>query len=156
MPHYEYKVVPAPQKGQKAKGVKAPEARFALTIEGLMNEMAAEGWEYQRAEMLPSLERSGLTSSTTEWRNLLIFRRLATDTGDFRPELLPAPEEVPMPAKGRPEPQLRKPQGAPVDAGPLVSAEPRRVSAEEAGEKAEKPVDKPTEEGEKTAETSKA
>ncbi|WP_424985998.1 DUF4177 domain-containing protein [Microbulbifer sp. S227A] len=75
MPRYEYKVVPAPQKGQKSKGVKTPEGRFALSIEAVLNEMAASGWEYLRAELLPSEERSGLTGSATNWRNVLIFRR---------------------------------------------------------------------------------
>lgn len=79
MSRYEYKVVPAPQKGQKAKGVKTPEGRFALSIEAVLNEMAASGWEYQRAELLPSDERAGLTGSTTNWRNVLIFRRALED-----------------------------------------------------------------------------
>jgi hypothetical protein len=99
MPRYEYKVVPAPSRGLKAKGVKTAEARFSHTIEGLMNQMASEGWEYQRAETLPSIERSGLTSTTTEWRNLLIFRR-ATEIGAeaFAPDLLPPPADAaPLP-----------------------------------------------------------
>ncbi|EEX11314.1 conserved hypothetical protein [Ruegeria lacuscaerulensis ITI-1157] len=75
MQRYEYKVVPAPKKGTKAKGVKTPEGRFSLTIEHVLNEMGAEGWEYQRAELLPSEERVGLTGSTTNWRNVLVFRR---------------------------------------------------------------------------------
>ncbi|MFW8636798.1 DUF4177 domain-containing protein [Cribrihabitans pelagius] len=75
MQAFEYKVVPAPAKGTKAKGLKGPEARFANSIELLLNEMAAEGWEFQRAEILPSEERAGLASSTTNWRNLLVFRR---------------------------------------------------------------------------------
>ena len=78
MQNYEYKVLPAPAKGEKSKGLKNAETRFAYAIERLMNDMAAEGWEYQRAETLPSQERSGLTSTTTEWRNVLVFRRLAT------------------------------------------------------------------------------
>ncbi|AHD01375.1 DUF4177 domain-containing protein [Leisingera methylohalidivorans] len=72
---YEYKVIPAPAKGTKAKGVKTPEARFANSVEILLNEMAADGWEFQRAELLPSEERSGLTGSTTNWRNVMVFRR---------------------------------------------------------------------------------
>lgn len=72
---YEYRVVPAPEKGTKAKGVKAPEDRFALMLEDMMNQFAADGWEYQRAETLPSHERAGLTSSTTVFRNVLVFRR---------------------------------------------------------------------------------
>ncbi|UWR27609.1 DUF4177 domain-containing protein [Sulfitobacter sp. S223] len=94
MPRYEYKVVPAPSKGIKGKGVRGAEARFSFAIQELMNGMAGYGWEYQRAETLPSVERAGITGTTTEWRNVLIFRRLRTDdAADFQPELLPAPEE---------------------------------------------------------------
>lgn len=78
MSGYEYKVVPAPIKGVKAKGVKTGEERFALALQELMNQMGVEGWEYQRAEALPSTERAGLTGTTTEWRNLLVFRRPLT------------------------------------------------------------------------------
>lgn len=93
---YEYKILPAPTKGQKAKGLKAPEARFANTLEECLNEQAAEGWEYQRAETLPSQERSGLTSTTTEWRNVLVFRRLASanskpEGGDLLPPAAATP-----------------------------------------------------------------
>ncbi len=75
MSTYQYRVVPAPTKGLKAKGVKGAEARFSNAIEDLMNTMGEQGWEYQRAETLPSTERSGLTGSTTEWRNVLVFRK---------------------------------------------------------------------------------
>ena len=92
MPRYEYKVVPAPSKGRKAQGIRGAEARFSHTLEELMNELAAEGWEYQRAETLPSQERSGLTGTTTEWRNVLVCRRLRKAEADVAPpELLPAP-----------------------------------------------------------------
>ena len=101
MSGWEYKVVPAPTKGLKARGVKGPEGRFANAIETLMNDMGAEGWEYQRAETLPSVERSGLTGSTTEWRNILVFRRAVTaPLDDFEPELLPPP------APSTPEPEM--------------------------------------------------
>lgn len=103
MQAFEYKVVPAPAKGTKAKGIKGPEGRFANSIEIILNEMAAEGWEYQRAELLPSEERAGLTGSTTNWRNVLIFRRaLAQEehlTEAQMEEILPlsAPFEDPAP-----------------------------------------------------------
>jgi hypothetical protein len=108
MPRYEYKVVPAPSKGLKGKGVRGAEARFSFAVEDLMNGMAGSGWEYQRAETLPSIERSGLTGSTTEWRNVLVFRRLrSTDATEFQPELLPAPsddfEEAPAVLVSKPE-----------------------------------------------------
>ncbi|MBY5932159.1 DUF4177 domain-containing protein [Tateyamaria omphalii] len=96
MSGWEYKVVPAPTKGQKGKGIKGAEARFAHALETLMNDMGREGWEFQRAETLPSIERSGLTGTTTEWRNMLVFRRrLSAPMDDFEPELLPAPADVP-------------------------------------------------------------
>jgi hypothetical protein len=110
MPRYEYKVVPAPTKGLKAKGVKSAEARFAHAVQVLMNDLSGDGWEYQRAETLPSTERAGLTGSTTEWRNMLVFRRVReSDAEAFAPELLPAPVAVaapkevpPVPAKDTP------------------------------------------------------
>jgi hypothetical protein len=147
MSHYEYKVVPAPRKGVKAKGVKTGEGRFAHALEQVMNDHAAEGWEYQRAEMLPSVERTGLASSSTEWRNVLVFRRLVQNDADlFAPELLPAPEEdevqdsmartdamepqpfVSKPAATGPEPAKRR--------EPTVAAQ-QPVEAETAPEEAE-------------------
>lgn len=98
---YEYKVVPAPAKGAKARGVKGAEARFAFALERVMNEMAEGGWEFQRSETLPAEERTGLTQTTTQWRNLLVFRRARRDDiSDFRPRLLekPAPP-APDPAQ---------------------------------------------------------
>lgn len=72
---YEYKVIPAPAKGLKARGIKGPEARFAHALEQRINELAAEGWEYLRADILPSEERQGLTSTETVYRSLLVFQR---------------------------------------------------------------------------------
>lgn len=95
MSRFEYKVVPAPKKGRKVKGVRSPEGMFSHVLQELMNELAEKNWEYQRAEMLPSIERSGLASTTTEWRHVLVFRRVVTDTvADFAPELLPPPAEA--------------------------------------------------------------
>ncbi|MDF1854355.1 DUF4177 domain-containing protein [Pseudooceanicola sp.] len=94
---YEYRVVPAPTRGVKAKGAKGPEGRFAHAIEELMNQMAAEGWEYQRAETLPSEERQGLTQTSTSFRNLLIFRRPAvSDPAPFQPRLLESDAQRPL------------------------------------------------------------
>ncbi len=82
MAHYEYKVIPAPARAEKAKGVKTPEGRFARTIESELNRMGEAGWEYLRAELLPSEERSGLKAAQTKWRTVLIFRRLQGDAAD--------------------------------------------------------------------------
>lgn len=84
MTRYTYKVLPAPAKGRKAPGVKGAEARFAYGLEEAINEMAAQGWEYLRADILPSEERQGLTSTTTVYRSVLVFRRemKGLDAGD--------------------------------------------------------------------------
>ncbi|MFD1881512.1 DUF4177 domain-containing protein [Paracoccus pacificus] len=75
MQQYEYTVVPAPLRGEKAKGLKTTADRFAHTLTATLNAMAADGWEYVRAETLPAEERSGLTGRNTTWQNLLVFRR---------------------------------------------------------------------------------
>lgn len=76
MQAYEYKVVPAPVRGEKERGLKTGVERFAHALSVLMNELGREGWEYWRAETLPAEERSGLTSKTTVFHNLLVFRRI--------------------------------------------------------------------------------
>ncbi len=131
---FEYKVVPAPAKGTKAKGVKTPQGRFAVTIEQLLNDMGADGWEFQRAELLPSEERSGLTGSTTHWRNVMVFRRPTGDEemsmpaaqADHSPSVraVHAPETVPLTAiAGDPQ--------AAADATPVPGAGAREMQADD-------------------------
>jgi len=76
MSAYEYHVVPAPRRGEKARGVKTTEERFALALTQLMNKLGREGWEYQRADTLPVDERVGLTGTKTTYQNMLVFRRV--------------------------------------------------------------------------------
>jgi hypothetical protein len=75
MPAYEYRVVPAPRVAAKEKGAKTTDARFAATLTRLMNDLGAEGWEYQRAETLPCDERRGLTGRVETTQHVLVFRR---------------------------------------------------------------------------------
>ena len=96
MIRYEYKVLPAPSRGQRGKGVKGSDGKFANALETLMNLMGSDGWEYQRADTLPSEERAGIASKTTVFRNVLVFRRpIETDVEAFEPTLLDAPNEEP-------------------------------------------------------------
>lgn len=90
MSSYEYKVVPAPAKGKKGRGLRGPEERFAFSLEHLMNEMAADGWEYQRAETLPSEEKTSLVGAAqTVYRNVLVFRRQrSADLTAFDPRVI--------------------------------------------------------------------
>jgi hypothetical protein len=80
MTAYEYRVVPAPSRGVKVKGAKTTEARFAHALSELMNALADEGWEYQRADTLPCEERVGLTGRRTRHHSMLVFRRALPGT----------------------------------------------------------------------------
>ncbi len=120
---HEYKVVPAPNRGEKARGLKTPADRFANALASLMNEMARDGWEYLRADTLPSEERSGFTKRTTVYHAVLVFRRaLQDDAGEEAPRKLltagmPAGKAPPVrietesaaPKLGAVEPEKKKP-----------------------------------------------
>lgn len=75
MPRYEYKIVPAPAQGEKSRGIKTAEDRFAFALANAINGLAREGWEYVRCDTLPTEERAGLTKRRTVYVNLLVFRR---------------------------------------------------------------------------------
>jgi len=86
MEYFEYKVVPAPRSGIRAKGAKGPAGRFATALESEINELAAKGWEYIRAESLPVDERQGFAMRKTEnYQNVLIFRKLANSADKDAP-----------------------------------------------------------------------
>ena len=81
--YYEYRVVPAPSRGEKARGVKTTAERFALALTGVMNRLGREGWEYLRTDTLPCEERVGLTGSKSTFQHLLVFRRAVADAADI-------------------------------------------------------------------------
>ncbi|HWL57524.1 MAG TPA: DUF4177 domain-containing protein [Paracoccus sp. (in: a-proteobacteria)] len=120
MSSYEYTVIPAPGRAEKSKGAKAGIERFAATLGDVLNTMARDGWEYVRAEVLPAEERSGLTSRTTIYHNLLIFRR---PTG-------PVPLREPTPAAANAAPEAPPAAPAPVTAPapePAMQERPAQV-----------------------------
>lgn len=92
MQEFEYSAIPAPMRSDKVKGAKTPTDRYAVTLTDAINQMAADGWEYLRAETLPSEERSGLTGRTTVFHNVLIFRR---PLAAARPGMVPAADKKP-------------------------------------------------------------
>ncbi len=61
MQRYEYKVIPAPRRGEKSRGVKTIEDRFALALTMVMNDLGRDGWDYVRTDTLPVDERAGFT-----------------------------------------------------------------------------------------------
>ena len=134
MPHYEYKVVPAPTKGLKAKGLRSTPDRFANALATVMNEQAADGWEYQRTDTLPCEEREGLMGKTTVFQNMLVFRRtIATEDEASEPAADQTTEEIEAPAQ---PPLLEK--HAPEE--PAVAEDPAEVEPEQPSE--EPPRDK--------------
>jgi len=114
MSQYEYKVVPAPTKGLKSKGVKTSQDRFANALETAMNALGAEGWEYQRTDTLPCEERSGLTGRVTTFQNMLVFRRVVE-------EIVP---QVTEPAAVTAEEPIEETVTAEADDTPEVEAKP--------------------------------
>lgn len=75
MQRYEFKVIPAPRRGEKAREAKTTEDRFALALSSLMNSLGRDGWDYVRADTLPCDERTGLTGTKTTFQTVLVFRR---------------------------------------------------------------------------------
>lgn len=76
MRRYEYKVVPAPRRGEKAKGVKTTEERFALAMANLMNKLGADGWDYLRSDTLQVEDKPGwMRRPTVSEQSMLVFRR---------------------------------------------------------------------------------
>jgi hypothetical protein len=137
MSRFEYKVVPAPNRGLKAKGVKRAEDRFALALSTVMNELGAEGWDYVRADILPTEERSGLASKQTVYHNMLVFRRVLEDSDDTadapalegteEPLALAAPDDEEAPW----EEPLQEPVEPPAEAEVTDQENQRREAAAE-------------------------
>jgi hypothetical protein len=96
---HDYRVIPAPTRGEKAKGVKGAAEQFAHALTQTMNRMAAEGWEYLRAETLPCEERDGWFGRKTTQRHMLVFRRPARSAaGAGTAPAVPAPAAPTVPA----------------------------------------------------------
>ncbi|HHB81715.1 MAG TPA: DUF4177 domain-containing protein [Aliiroseovarius sp.] len=121
---FEYKVIPAPKKAGKVKGLKRGEDKFAASLAAIMNEHGAEGWEYQRTDTLPVESRAGLTGHSTTFQNMMIFRRVISDLPDEahvrdEPEIAP-----PEPPEAAPEPMIQAPGSPEQEPGEISAASP--------------------------------
>lgn len=123
MPQYEFKVVPAPRRGEKARGVKTTADRFALALSTLMNDLGREGWDYLRADSFPVDERAGFTGTKTTQQILMVFRRVIEPA---QPDVPAAARPSRMADAVMPTPSLSRKLGAaePADTGaaPAVGA----------------------------------
>ena len=123
MSQFEYSVIPAPSRGEKAKDAKTPTDRYSVALTAELNRMARDGWEYVRADVLPSEERSGLAGRSTVYHNLLVFRRTVT-----------APVAAPLPRPPQPEyPAAASPMRAPEPVPALPQAASPATSDHSAG-----------------------
>ncbi|MGL4234824.1 DUF4177 domain-containing protein [Tabrizicola sp.] len=127
MQRFEFKVIPAPKRGEKARGVKTTEDRFALALTNLMNALGAEGWDYVRADSLPCEERAGFTGTKTTFQNVLVFRRAVPDAAreTERPAVRIFMQE-PAPAA----PRLGPAEASPLSKAPAVGPAKPELAAE--------------------------
>ncbi|PZQ96884.1 MAG: DUF4177 domain-containing protein [Cereibacter sphaeroides] len=128
MPFYEYKVIPAPRRGEKTRAAKTTAERFAHAMSMVMNELGREGWEYLRADTLPCEERVGLTGKTTAFQNVLVFRRAVETAEDII--VPPASVSLTIDAPEGPAPRLSALAPEPAAVPALGPARPDGMAAE--------------------------
>jgi len=126
MTYYDYKVVPAPSRMKKVRGVKTSDELFALTLTDAINDHARQGWEYVRAESLTAETPAGwLRRGRSEPHTVLVFRQ---ERGTLGPRLAASHEAPPASApaapvarraEARPEPRVE-----PAAPAPQVSERP--------------------------------
>ncbi|MDX1785697.1 MAG: hypothetical protein R3210_06175 [Roseovarius sp.] len=127
MTRYEYKVLTPPAKGVKAPGRKTAEARHANAVELFLNEQASAGWEYLRSDILPNIERQGLTSSQTVYRTVMVFRRPVEDAAEMVIAEAQAVAEAPAPVAPETAPVAEPPSRdmpEPAETDPAPDADP--------------------------------
>ena len=114
MTYYDYKVVPAPKRAKRVKGVHGAEDLFALTLTESINEVARQGWEYVRAEHLPAeAPRGWFRGARAAEQTVLVFRRARESAG---PRLVAATRPEPAAAEpAAPEPPRPPAEQAAVD-----------------------------------------
>ena len=122
MQRFEYKVIPAPTKGEKTRTAKTTADRFGVALTNLMNVLGSEGWDYVRADTLPCEERVGFTGSKSTFQNMLVFRRVLDD----EPSILAEPMFVSVkagPEHLRPVLLATQSEGAAPALGPALARE---------------------------------
>ena len=73
---FEYKTIGAPEKGKRKRGLRSQSDRVAAAFDEILQDEAVDGWEYQRTDLLPVIERSGWFGKAHEvHRAVMVFRR---------------------------------------------------------------------------------
>ena len=126
---YEYKTVGAPEKGKRKRGARSASDRVAAAFEDILAREAKDGWEYQRTDLLPIVERPGLFSRRQELhRAVMVFRRKLAESVQPAPVAAPVAAPAPTPNPAPAPTQLRPVREAPpLRTAPAPEAEnPRR------------------------------
>lgn len=104
---FEYKVVPAPDRAVKVRGLKTTSERFAHALTETLNALSADGWEFLRSETLPCEERKGWfggTRATTQTVMIFCKARMAKAAPDrplqVQPDMVGAPPAAPAAPAG--------------------------------------------------------
>jgi hypothetical protein len=101
---YEYRVIPAPRRLKRIKGVSSTAELFAATLTETINAEARGGWEYVRSESLAAEEPGGwLRRGAVVEETMMIFRR-------------PRRQAFPEPAPEQHDPEVQRTR-------PVVSAQ---------------------------------
>ena len=120
MQSHEYRVIPAPRRGVKVKGARTPEDRFARAVEGEMNRMALDGWEFLRSDTLPCEQKaSWFSKPVTVFQTMLVFRRAKAEEAapSVSPAMPPPMAHMPTPS---PVPPLADLPASAVVAAPMA------------------------------------
>ena len=122
---YEYKCVAAPEKAKRRRGAKTRTDRVAGAMEDILKAEAVGGWEYQRTDLIPVEEKSGLFSRAQEvHRAVMVFRRALRSSvqepayAPVASDPQPAPVMQVVPAASAPEAEPVQIQEAPRPAAP--------------------------------------
>lgn len=113
MQQYDYKVVPAPRRLKRIRGVSSSAELCAVTLAETLNAVAREGWEYLRAEQVSAAQEGGWFRRGAEVvETVLIFRRPREPVGARIRVEGEAPAAVAVPAEPLVRPLGERLQGA--------------------------------------------
>ncbi len=107
---FEYKTVGAPERAKRRRGLRSQSDRVAAAFEEILQSEAVDGWEYQRTDLLPVIERAGWFRRGHEvHRAVMVFRRPLDRVARVEGEatLRRAPSVTPAPVQPlAPEPKV--------------------------------------------------
>jgi hypothetical protein len=129
---FEYRVVPAPKRLKKVKGVSASDELCAATLTEAINAEARQGWEYLRAETFSAQTVRGIFRRSHEVEEtVLVFRRERPPRASLMTGASPSREAEAAPAvRAAATPAAPGPDAQPVPAAaPTASRVPAAGTA---------------------------